>query len=89
MRTSQNIHCSDLEKNKLHELRGVQLFKRFSAALADFSAKFGFLNMQVRTNFQNVIFKTCKGCKIYKYFVNSIVISCSTCQKEEKECIWV
>ena len=24
-----------------------------------------------------------------KYYVNSMVISCTTCQKEEKECIWV
>ena len=24
-----------------------------------------------------------------KYYVNGMVISCSTCQKEEKECIWV
>ena len=54
-------------KKKLHELRGVQLFKRFSAKLVDFSAKFGFLDLQVKNSFQNVIFIACKRCKICKY----------------------
>ena len=71
-------------KNKLHELRWVQLF---SAKFVNFSAKFGSLNMQIRNNFKNVIFIACKWRKICKYYVNSIGISCSTCQKEEKECI--
>ena len=39
---------SRLGKNKLHELRGVQLLKRFSAKLVDFSAKFGFFDVQVK-----------------------------------------
>ena len=49
-----------LEKNKLHELRGVKLFNRFSAKLVDFSAKCELLDLQVRNNFQNVIFIACK-----------------------------
>ena len=32
------------------------------------------------------IFTACKLCKLFKYYVNSMVMSCSTCQKEEKEC---
>ena len=43
-------------KNELHELRGVQFFKWFSAKFVLFSAKFGSLNMQIRNNFKNVIF---------------------------------
>ena len=49
-----------LGKNELHELRGVQLLFRFSAKLLDYSVKFGFLDVQVRTNFQNSIFISCK-----------------------------
>ena len=45
-----------LGKNKLLELRGVQLLKRFSAKFVLFSAKFGPLNVQIRKNFKNVIF---------------------------------
>ena len=47
---------TDLEKNKLHELHGVQLLKRFSAIFDLFSAKFGSLNVQIRNNFKNVSF---------------------------------
>ena len=78
-----------LGKNKLHELRSVQLFFWFSAKFVNISDKFEFLNMQIRNNLKNVIFIACKWCKIYKYSVNSMVISHSYCEKEEKECIWV
>ena len=54
-----------------------------------FFRQFGFLDVQVRINFRNVIFIPCKWCKICKYYVNSMVISWSTIQKEDKECIWV
>ena len=37
-----------LGKNKLHELRGVQFLKRFSAKFVKFSAKCGSLNVQIR-----------------------------------------
>ena len=50
-----------------------------------FSAKFWSLNVQFRNYFKNIIFIACKWCKICKYFVDSMVISWSTCQKEEKE----
>ena len=49
-----------LGKTELHELRGVQIYLRFSAKLEDFSAQFGFLDVKVRNNFQNVIFIACK-----------------------------
>ena len=42
-------------------------------------------NVQIRNNFKNIIFEACKWCKICKYYVNSMAISCSTCQKKEKE----
>ena len=35
--------------------------------------------MRIRNNFKHVIFIICK-----RYWVNSMIISCSTCQKEEK-----
>ena len=60
-----------------------------SAEFTFFSAKFRFLNMLIKNNFKNVILIASKWCKIFKYSVNSMVISDSYCQKEEKECIWV
>ena len=80
---------SRLRKNKLHELHGDQVFKRFSAKFVNFSAKFGSLNVQIRSNFKNIIFIACKWSKTFRYYVNSMKTSCSTCQKEEKECTWV
>ena len=41
-----------LGKNELHELRGVQFFKRFPAKYVKFSTKFGSLNVQIRNNFK-------------------------------------
>ena len=78
-----------LRLGKLHKLRGVQLFERFSSKFVIFSAKFGSLNLQIRNNFKNIIFIACKWSKICNYSVNSMVILCSTCGKEEKECMWV
>ena len=75
-----------LGKNKLHELRGVQFFKIFSAKFVKFSTKFGYLHTQMGNKFKNIIFISCKGCQICKYYLNSMVISGSTCQREEKEC---
>ena len=49
-----------------------------------FSDKFMSLNMQILKNFKNTIFT---AYKLSKYYLNSIVISCSRCQKEKKECI--
>ena len=63
-------------------------FKRFSAKFVLFSAKFDSLNVQIRNNFNNVIFIAYNWCKICKYYVNSTVISCSTSQKGKK-CICV
>ena len=51
------------------------------------SAKFLPLNVQI--TLKNTIFTACKWSKLCKYYVNSMVISCITCQKEEKECTWV
>ena len=48
-----------------------------------------FFKVQIRNNLKNVFFIAFKLCKIYKYYVNSLVISYSTCQKEEKECFLV
>ena len=73
-----------LGKNKLHELRGVQPLFWFSAKFVNISAKFGFLNMQIRNNFKNVVFIACNWCKIFKYYVNTMIMSYSYSQKEEK-----
>ena len=74
-----------LGKNKLHELRGVPLFFGFSAKFVNISAIFGFLNMQIRSNFTNVVFIATKWCKIFKYTVNIMVISYSYCQKRRRK----
>ena len=62
---------------------------RFSAKIVKFPTKFKYLNVQNRNNLKNTIFIVCKGCKTCKYYVNSMVILCSTYQKEEKEYPWV
>ena len=54
---------SRLGKNKLHELPRVQFLKRFSAKFVIFSAKFWFLNIQIRNKFKNIIFIACKWSK--------------------------
>ena len=64
------------------------IFFLFSAKFVNISAKFGFLNTQIRNELKNVIFIAFKGCKIFKYYINSMVISYSSCQKEKKKCIW-
>ena len=46
------------------------------------------MNVQIRNNFENIIFIAWKWCTIYKYYVNSMVMSRSTCKKEQ-ECTWV
>ena len=68
-------------KRKLNQ---PQLFKRFSAKYVHFFAKFLSLNVKIRNNLKNIIFIACKWCKLSKYFVNNMVISCSTCQKKKK-----
>ena len=60
----------------------------FSSFFVNSSAKFGFLNVQIRNNFKNIIITAFKWCKICNFYVNSIVILDSTCQKKEQECIW-
>ena len=67
----------------------LDLKKRFFPKFVQFSAKFISLNVQIWNIFKNTIFTDCKWCKICKYYVNSMVISCSTCKKEEQECTWV
>ena len=76
-------------KSKPHEPHVVTFFFRFLAKFVKFSSKFWSLNVQIRNNLENVIFISCKWYKLCKYYVNSIVISCRTFQKEEEECIWV
>ena len=66
----------------------MNFLKYFPPNFSFFSVKFGFLNVQFRNYLKNVIFIAYKGCKICKWYVNSIVISCSTSQNGEK-CIWV
>ena len=65
------------------------IFKNIFCIFVKFSAKIGSLNIQTRNNFKNIIFIACKWNKVCQYYVNSMLISCSTCQKEEKKCTWV
>ena len=53
------LPSSDLEKTNSLNSAEFNFKKRFSAKLVDFSDKFGFLDVQVRTNFQNVILIAC------------------------------
>ena len=73
-----------LGKNKLHKLRGVQLFFGFSAKLVHFSDNFWSLNGQRKNNFKNIIFIACKWCKIWKYYLYSLVISLSLVKRKKK-----
>ena len=76
---------ADLEKKRTPWNLQNSIFKEIFPKFVKFSAKIGSLNVQIR----NIIFIACKWSKICKYHVNSRVISCSTCQKEERECTWV
>ena len=75
-----NVTQTGMQTLKTNSMNSAEynLFFWFSVKLVDFSAKFGFFDSQVRINFQNVILIHCKWCKICKYYVNSMVISCST-----------
>ena len=55
----------------------INFLKYFPQKLLIFPPNFVFLDMQARNNFQNVIFIACKWCKISKYNVSSMIISCS------------
>ena len=59
---------------------GRSTLKMIFCQIGPFFAKFGSLNVQIRNNFKNIIFIAFKWCKIFNYYVNSIIISCSTCQ---------
>ena len=61
----------------------------FSAKFFQFSANFYLWTCKLEIYLENVILIACKWCILYKYYVNSMVLSCSTCQKEIKECIMV
>ena len=82
-----NYSTTRLGGKKLHELWGIQLFILVFAKFTNISAKFEFLNMQIKNNFKNVIFIACKWCKVFKYSVNSMVISCFYCQKKKKNAL--
>ena len=73
-----NGHQTWLNFFKVAYFRSLTCFKRFSAKFVKFLAKFGSLKMQIRYNFKNITFIAFKGKKVCKYYVNSMVISCST-----------
>ena len=76
-------------KNKIHEHCGVKFFFNVLRQIFKFFPKFRSLNVQIRNNFKYITFIDCKWCNICKYYVNNMVIFCSTCQREETECTWV
>ena len=61
-------HSCRLGKNELCELRGAQLFKRFSAKLVHSSGNFEPLNVQITNNLKTVTFIAYKCSKICKYY---------------------
>ena len=68
------------------------IFKRFSAKFVKFSTKFGsyaiYIICKLETTFLKKSLHPVNETKC-QYYVNSMLISCSTCPKEEKECTWV
>ena len=76
------------QRCKKQGLRVLQnsTFLRFFANFVRFSAIFFSLNVQIRNTLKNTIFTACKWCRLCKYYFNSMVISCNTGRKEEKEC---
>ena len=48
-----------------------------------------YLNMQIRKHLKNILYTACKWCKLCKFYVNSMVLSCGTCQMEENKCTLV
>ena len=68
-----------------HESRGLNFFFFWiSAQFVQFSAKFWSWNVQIWKILENIIFIACKLWDLCKYYISSMIISCSTCQKEEK-----
>ena len=41
--------------------------------------------MQSRKHLKNIIFTACKWCKLCKYYVNSMILSCGICQMEKNK----
>ena len=67
--------------------RGNLFFSNCQSYFASFLPNFNLWICQINIpTLQHIIFIACKLCK---YHVNILVISCSTCKNEEKECIWV
>ena len=72
--------AQNCKKPVLKVLQNLIFFLRLSAKFTSCPPNFLSLNVQIR----NTIFTACKWCKIFKYYVNNMVTSCNTCQKEEK-----
>ena len=79
--TLYSLH-TDLEKT--NSMNSAEFNKKKHAKFVQFSAKYESLNVQIRNNVKNILFIACKLSKICKYYVNSMVISCSTCQRKKK-----
>ena len=78
----------DMEKT--NSMNSVEFnFFYFSPNLLFFLPNLDFWTCKLKNNFKNFTFIAWKWCKICKYYVNSMVISNSTCQREENECICV
>ena len=82
IKVSVFLHSAPELENSNPGVQRVQIF-RFSVK------KKLSLGVQIRNNLENIILIACKLCKLFQYYVNSMVTSCSTCQKEEKECTLV
>ena len=86
---TSNLHCTYSEprqslKSEPHQPRGVQFCLKFPPNWFSFQPNlFWCTNMQFRNTLKKIIFIACKRFKWYKYYIMSMVISCSTCQIKE------
>ena len=78
----------DLEKRTPWTPRS-SIFKKIFRKICQIFRQIWILERENYKNFINIISIACKWSKIRKYYVNSMVISCSTWQKKEKEWMWV
>ena len=83
-----HLLVSELEKTKSMNTVDLNFFYVLRQ-IFKFFPKFRSLNVQIINNFKYITFIDCKWCNICKYYVNNMVIFCSTCQREETECTWV
>ena len=84
-------HLEGLQRPELQKASSTSSAKvNFFQILRQICSVFPQIVIVERANYnwpKNTIFTLCKLCKLCKHYVNSMVISCSTCQKDEKNAL--